>query len=102
MKGYKTSKDYTHLRELLDQGKEIVCFVTYNFNRFHPDQEPMMVTDVCMARLLSPDNEKYRRYSFSVRGHGYGDYWVDMDKDRFTFEEYCEADELEYIEPTGE
>lgn len=97
IEGYKTSKDYSHLRELLDQGKTVVCFTTYNFNRWHPDQEPMMTTDICVGKLLNGDSPEYKHYSFSARGIGYGDYWP-MD-DKFTFEELCEAKNIEYIEP---
>ena len=95
MTDYKTSKDYTHLRELLDQGKEVVCFVTYNFNRWHPEEEPMMVTDVCKAKLLNENSPEYRHYSFGARGIGYGDYYPYDDE--FTFDEFCYEKYLDYI-----
>ena len=58
MKGelnYITSKDYKHLKELLDSGIVVVGFTTYDFNRFgkdEPDYKPMIVTDVCLIRLI--------------------------------------------------
>ncbi len=30
---YKVSKDYKRLKQLLDKGNKIVCFVDYGFNR---------------------------------------------------------------------
>ena len=35
MKGYKTSKDYKHLKELVETGLDVVCFVTWDFDCFH-------------------------------------------------------------------
>ena len=102
VKGYKTSKDYKRLKELLDAGYEVVCFITYDFNYYHrgeKDYEPIMVTDVCMGRLLDKGN-KYERYSLFCRGTGFIDYWkVDYDY-KYTFEELLEAQKVEFIEPT--
>lgn len=97
MNGYKTSKDYTHLKDLLDQGKEVVCFVTWNFNIWRKEEEPLWVTDVCIGKVLSPDSPEYKHYSFSSRGQGFGDYWPSLHK--FKFEDECESLKLEYIEP---
>ena len=92
---YKISKDYKHLRELLDAGHEIVCFTTYDFFKYdrYDNHQPYMVTDVCTARKLDTGE-----YSFGVRGHGYGDY--DPGYHKFSFEDFCKnALKLEYIEP---
>jgi hypothetical protein len=97
MNGYITSKDYTHLRELMDQGKEVICFVRWNFNIWNKDEEPIFVTDVCIGKASCKDSPEHKHYSFSSRGHGFGDYWPSLHK--FTFEELCEKLELEYIEP---
>ena len=100
MKGYKTSKDYKHLKELVESGKEVVCFVTWNFNLRSNDEWPMIVTDICLAKYFPNENKKYVRYSFSSRGHIFGDYWPDMDEIKYTFEDLCEMLSVEYIEPT--
>lgn len=97
---YNTSRDYKRLKELLDEGYEVVGFTTYDFNRYHknePDYKPMMTTDVCYAKLFSKGTE-YERYSFGVRGQGYGDYEPNYHK--FSFDEFCEQClNFEYIDP---
>lgn len=85
---YKTSRDYKRLKELLDEGKEIVCFVDYHWS----DGE--VSRDICRARKTPSDFEPYQ---FSVRGYCYGGY--DPKLDRFSFEKLMEAMNLEYIEP---
>lgn len=99
---YKTSRDYTHLKELLDAGYEVVCFITYDFNERHKGEKDyfeLITTDVCYARFDSEG--RFSRYSVNSRGQGYIDYWVHQDK-KYTFEEICEAENLEYIEPNKE
>ena len=103
MKGeqnYTTSRDYKHLKELLDSGIVVVGFTTYDFNersKGEPDYHPMPVTDVCLIRFLDKGT-RYERYECSVRGHVFGDYWPQLHK--FSFEEYCDAMQLQYIPPT--
>lgn len=93
---YETSKDYTHLKELLDNGIEVIGFTTYNFWRNTDSHKVMMVSDVCRAKLLykGTPNESY---TFGVRGNGYGDYCPNIMK--CSFEKFCEALDFEYIEP---
>lgn len=99
MNGYKTSKDYKRLKELVESGIDIVCFTTYDFDQHNREpHEPMWTTDVCRCRYFPSDNPEYTRYSFSVRGLCYGDYWVKMDN--YTFEDLCESLKIEFIEPT--
>ena len=99
MKGYKTSKDYKRLKELLDKGYQVVCFITYDMNRhIREPHEPFMVTDVCIARLLEK-NSKYAHYDFSCRGIGYLHYWLHDFGYDYTFEELLEARNIEFIEP---
>lgn len=95
---YKTSKDYRRLKELLDAGYSVVCFTTYDwlYHEMEP-HTPMMTTDVCMARLLDKDN-KYAHYNISCRGTCYLVYWL-HDTNRTTFEEECELQNIEFIEP---
>lgn len=100
MKGYKTSKDYTRLKEIVETGQDVVCFVTWDFDFLNREKhEPWWVTDVCYCRYFPNENPKYIKYSFSSRGHGFGDYWPSMDEERFTFEQYCETLQIEFIEP---
>ena len=101
VQNYITSKDYKHLKELLDSGIVVVGFTTYDFNRFRkaePDYNPIIVTDVCLIRLINKGTQ-YERYDCSVRGTGFGDYWT-VDSSKYSFEEYCEHLQLQYIEPT--
>lgn len=101
MNGYKTSKDYKRLKELVESGIDVVCFVTWDFDCLKREEhEPMWVTDVCYCRYLSCSDPQYTRYMFVSRGHGFGDYWPSMDEEKYTFEEYCEANRIEFIEPT--
>ena len=97
---YKTSRDYQRLKELLDQGYEVVCFTTYDLYRGRPEKaKQMIVTDVCRAKLIKGSMSVYDRYLIGVRGHTFIDYWVEQEK-RWTFEEECEAENIEFIEPT--
>ena len=99
MKGYKTSKDYKRLKELLDKGYEVVCFTTYDFLQYDREpHEPLMTTDVCTAKLLDKGN-KYERYSVSCRGTGFIDYWLHGFEHGYTFEELLEKNNIEFIEP---
>ena len=97
---YKTSKDYKRLHELLDQGYEVVCFITYDFLKFDNEpHEPLMVTDVCTAKLVYPESEISAEYSLSSRGHGFLNYWLHGINYKYTFEELLEAQNVEFIEP---
>lgn len=86
MKGYKTSKDYKHLKELLDNGYQVVCFCTYDVNKGY------YVTDVCKATCYDG------RYQISARGIEYGAYWPKMHRYK-SFEDMCENRNIEFIEP---
>lgn len=96
---YETSRDYKRLKELLDAGKEVVCFTTYDFFRHNREEhEPYMTTDVCYAVKRTNGT-----YDFSVRGTGYGDY--DPSFHKFSFEDFCEKRlDLEFIDinPTAQ
>lgn len=93
------------LKELLDKGYEVVCFYTYdikggNRNR-EPNYEPLMVTDVCTAKLLNKGSE-YEEYVLAVRGCGFINYWTKGMSYRYTFLELLEAHDIQFIEPTIE
>lgn len=100
MKGYKTSKDYKRLKELLDAGYEVICFITYDFRQYDREpHEPLLVTDVCRARLLDKGTQ-YAHYSVSCRGTCFFDYWLEGFDYKYSFLELLEARNIEFIEPT--
>ena len=102
MNGYKTSKDYKRLKELVESGIDVVCFVTWDFDCLNREEhEPMWVTDVCYCRYHNCENPEYIRYSFTSRGMCFCDYWPSMDEGE-TFEQFCESNRIEFIEPTEE
>ena len=77
MKGYKTSKDYKRLKELLDAGNEVIVFDKYG---------------VALARLRSKDNPEFRCYdigSFTI-------FSTRLER----LEEILNEHMIEFIEPT--
>lgn len=103
VRGYKTSKDYKRLKELLDAGNEVICFVTWDFNGFNRGKdgyEPMMTTDVCMARIDDAGKET-ENYRISCRGTTFITYWTKYFKYDYTFEELLEKENVEFIEPNA-
>lgn len=99
---YKTSRDMKRLKELLDTGYEVVCFITYDWNRAdidRPDHEPIMATDVCIAHRI---NGKYGRYCMSCRGTEFLVYWLQGFSYSYTFVELLEARDIQFIEPTAD
>lgn len=82
-KGYKTSKDYKHLKELLNSGFDVVCFCDYGDNR-----------DLCHAYK---DKTFYR---ISSRDIEYNVYWKGMHR-YSSFEEMCKDSDIEFIEPNN-
>lgn len=77
MKGYKTSKDYKRLKELLDAGNEVIISDEYGVN---------------LARLRNKDNPDIISYDF-------GDFTIFST--RFErFEDILKSKEIEFIEPT--
>jgi len=100
MKGYKTSRDYKKLKELVEKGQDVVCFITWDFDkRNEKPHEPMWTTDVCYCRYFPNSNPRYIKYSFMSRGMCFDDYWPSMDEGKFTFEDICERNKLEFIIP---
>ena len=104
MKGYKTSRDYKRLKDLLDMGYEVVCFTTYDFHHnVREPHEPLMTTDICRARLLKYNNPENDVYMISVRGLVYIEYFPNWKSEhQESFEEQCESEKIEFIEPTVE
>ncbi len=82
---YSTSKDYAHLKELLDKGLYVVAFINYDAG-----SERYLFQDVCLA------SKKIGSYEFNSRGMCYLSIDPDLD---YPFEEMCEANGVEYVEP---
>lgn len=84
---YITSKDYPLLKELLDQGKRVVCFISY--------EQPhglSKATDIAYARKsIFHDIE----YLVGVRGNCY---FSSFEKEG-NFIQLCEEFSLEFIPP---
>ena len=85
---YKTSRNYKHLKELLDGNIEVVCFINYDIS----PQIKYVFQDLCIARRIN------QCYQFDARGICYASWYADF---KFTFEELCEARGVEFIEPTN-
>ena len=84
---YKTSKDYARLKELLDAGHYVVCFIHYA-----PQGTEYDFQDICVA------NKRKYGYEFNARGIGYlsiNEAWGDK------FKELCEDSGVEFVEPTN-
>ena len=89
--GYKWSRDYKRLKQLLDDGYEVVCLVDYDFWR---DKKHPMSRDICRARKFDTDGRsEHDYYAFTSRGQGYGDIYMEND-----FSEYCAAWNVEFID----
>ena len=100
---YKTSKDYKRLKELLDNGHEVVCFTTYDFRWTEREEhEPMWTTDVCTAKLIKCEHKEYDMYLIGSRGRGILTYFPNTGLEQCSFEEDCASERIEFIEPNGE
>lgn len=100
MKGYKTIRDYRRLKELLDNGYEVVCFTTYDFLQGR-EEKPMMTTDICRAKLIDKDGE-YPCYIVGVRGCTYITYYLRGMNYKYSFEDICKQEQIEFIDPIEE
>ena len=95
---YKVSKDYPRLKQLLDSGHWVACWVTYSWSRCEGD----MVTDI--AKAMHRGKEEYECYSVSCRGTAFA-YVFPMEVENYT-EEYLysswEKMNLQFIDPDYE
>lgn len=101
---YKTSRDMKRLKELLDQGYEVVCFYTYDWNSPRPNEKPeeykpIITTDICTAKLMEKGC-KYERYVIACRGTGFITYWTKDMPYNYSFLELLEKRDIQFIEPT--
>ena len=85
---YKTSRDYKHLKDLLDNNIVVVCFINYDIS----PQTKYLFQDICIARRIN------QCYQFDARGISYATWYADFP---YTFEEMCEDSGVEFIEPTN-
>ena len=63
--GYKWSRDYKRLKQLLDEGYEVVCVADYDWH------DGTVSRDICHGRLVLGSTEEHDHYTFSCRGIAY-------------------------------
>ena len=93
---YKVSKDYPRLKQLLDEGHKVVCWVTYDWNR----GRGYMTTDIAEAKRLGEG--EYMHYMISVRGCCFNDVFPNCKEFDYTDEwmfKGWKADNLQFIDP---
>lgn len=83
---YQTSKDYKHLKELLDKGFKVVCFVDVGIS----EKWEYVFQHIALAYKSN------LCYEVSSPGITYI-FWYE--KLPITFEQICEENNVEYIEP---
>lgn len=91
---YKVSKDYKRLKQLLDQGDKVVCFVDFDW-----DRKGNIVTDIALAKCVG--NGENLQYSISCRGIGYFSVyplWYDGFTDEGMYKAF-ENDNVQFIDP---
>lgn len=79
--GYKWSRDYKRLKQLLDEGYEVVCMADYEWREGHVSR------DICMGCLILGSTEESDHYSFFCRGICYCELYPSWYKDRNMTEE---------------
>lgn len=79
--GYKWSRDYKRLKQLLDDGYEVVCLADYVWH------DGTVSRDVCHGRLVIGSTEEYDHYTFSCRGTTYCELYPSWYKDQNLTEE---------------
>lgn len=67
---YITSDNYIKLKQLLDKGDTVICFI--DFTGF----SDITMRDICLARRRDKDDKEYDRYVFSSRGYCYYEHWT--------------------------
>lgn len=89
-RGYKTSRDYKRLKELLDEGYEVIILRFRDIGEYHLRQAHVG------RKGNIPGYEKYYYLGVLTWSEDYitGAGW--------DFESYCKANDVEFIEPTEE
>lgn len=104
MKSYTTSKDYQLLKQLLDNGDEVVCQVEYNIEQFRANPSNkhcpnMFVKDIAFAKFETNSNHTYDHYVIYCRGREFiSVYPVNKKQD---FIKCCESGNVEFIVPNS-
>lgn len=96
---YKVSKDYPRLKQLLDEGHKIVCWVTWDWSLGKND----MVTDIAEAKRLGEG--EYLKYMISVRGTCFFDAhpnWEESNQNDDWMYKLWKKDNLQFIDPDQE
>lgn len=91
---YDTSRNYGWLKELLDAGLEVVCFVDYKV-------DGMAFRDVCKAEYREGSRPEYSKYVLFARGIEYASWNPSMAKEfekyPQSFEDMMQKHNVEYI-----
>lgn len=94
---YKASEDYPRLKELLDSGEIIVCFIDYDFGI----KSTIRCRDIAKAKKISKgENTEYGIYA---RGVGYCSvypFWNDKFTDECLYNHWKRAN-VQFIDPDG-
>ena len=95
---YKVSKDYPRLKQLLDSGCWVACWVTYDWSR----GDGYMVTDIAQAKHRGEGS--YEQYTVSCRGTGFDDVypsWFEGFNEEYLYKRW-EKMNLQFIDPEYE
>lgn len=96
---YKVSKDYPRLKQLLDEGYKIVCWVTWDWSLGEND----MVTDIAEAKRLGEG--EYLKYMIYVRGTCFFEAhpnWKEFNQNDKWMYKLWKKDNLQFIDPDPE
>lgn len=63
---YKVSKDYKRLKQLLDEGNKVVCFVDYGFERSIPLINLSIIKKVSSGQLFSYQISNFEHVNNSI------------------------------------
>lgn len=92
---YKVSRDYPRLKQLLNEGYRVVCWVTYDWSR----ENGHWVTDIAEAKRIGKG--EYMHYMVSVRGHVFSDFYPDypgLEHDEDWMFSMWEKDRLQFVD----
>ena len=96
---YKVSKDYPRLKQLMDEGHKIVCWVTYDI---HHDRKENKLLETDIMQACKRGEGENVEYAVSVRGYCFLDYHPGWACDRYSDERMFadfETFNLQFIDP---
>lgn len=96
---YKLSREYKQLKNLLDNGYEVVCFADYNW------LDGYISRDICLGRFIKGSTKEHDHYTFSCRGIAYVECYPSWYKEsgktnEEIFETIVSRVNIEFFEPT--